>query len=210
MPGLEHGRVRPAWRRGSCALLVAVAVPKDVAVVRIDPPRGLRPAHWADSADLVVGAAVLAMGNPLALEGAVTEGIISATGRTVTVPATGASPQLTLPDMVQTSAGVHPMTSGGALVALDGTVVGVPTAWVTAGVDAAPAGFAIPADDVRSLADQLIADGVVTRSGRADVGAQLTTVLDGVGRPRGVGVVSVEPADRPTGRGSAPATSSSR
>jgi S1-C subfamily serine protease len=59
------------------------------------------------------------MGNPLGLTGSVTNGIISATGRTVTEPA-GSGPGATLPDVIQTSAAVNPGNSGGALVDLAG------------------------------------------------------------------------------------------
>ncbi|WP_171058145.1 S1C family serine protease [Modestobacter altitudinis] len=176
--------------------VVGTFTPNDLAVVKIDPPRGLRPASWANSAELAVGTPVLAMGNPLGVSGTVTDGIVSATGRTVTVPANGTSPELTLPDMIQTSAAVSPGNSGGALVALDGSVVGVPTATVATegGPAAGVTGFAIPADDVLALADQIIETGTVTRPGRASIGAEVTTVLDPTtGRPRGLGVVAVDP-----------------
>jgi S1-C subfamily serine protease len=64
---------------------------------------------------------VLAVENPLGFSGSVTDGIISATGRTVSEPAA------TLPDVVQTSAAINPGNSGGALVDLTGQVVGIPT-----------------------------------------------------------------------------------
>ena len=69
----------------------------------------------------------MAMGNPLGLTGSVTDGIISATGHTVTEPAGGSSPGATLPEAIQTSASINPGNSGGALVNLAGDVIGVPT-----------------------------------------------------------------------------------
>jgi S1-C subfamily serine protease len=98
--------------------------------------------------------------------------------------------------MIQTSAPINPGNSGGALVDLNSQVVGIPT---LAAVDqqeggAAPGiGFAIPSNQVKSIADQLIATGKVTHSGRAALGVRVTTVTDRSGRPQGVGVVDVTP-----------------
>ena len=80
------------------------------------------PATFGDSSKLVVGDIVLAVGNPLGLQSSVTEGIVSAVGRTVTESGT-----VTLPNVIQTSAPINPGNSGGALVDLAGEVVGIPT-----------------------------------------------------------------------------------
>jgi S1-C subfamily serine protease len=184
------------------ATLVGSYPPNDLAVVHVPEPAGLRPAAFGDSAQVRVGEIVLAMGNPLGLSSTVTNGIVSATGRTVTEPASQESPGATLPNTIQTSAPINPGNSGGALVDLVGQVVGIPT---LAAVDsqqggAAPGiGFAIPSNDVRRIADQLIASGTVSSSGRAALGVQATTVTDRSGQPQGVGVVSLTPggaADR--------------
>ena len=169
--------------------VVGTFAPNDLAVVKIDPPRGVHPASWADSAELAVGTPVLAVGNPLGLSGTVTDGVVSATGRTVTVPATATSPQMTLPDVIETSAAVDPGSSGGALVALDGSVVGVSVAGVSTG----GTGLAVSADDVLTLAGQIIEAGAVTRPGRASIGAEVAAMVTADGRPRGLGVVSVAP-----------------
>jgi S1-C subfamily serine protease len=176
------------------ATLVGSYPANDVAVVRVADGSALRPATFGDSARVEVGEIVLAMGNPLGLSATVTNGIISATGRTVTEPTSQESPGATLPDTLQTSAAINPGNSGGALVDLDGHVVGIPT---LAAVDqqiggAAPGiGFAIPSDDVKRIADQLIASGTVTDSGRAALNARVVTVTDSAGRPQGTGVVDV-------------------
>jgi S1-C subfamily serine protease len=120
-----------------------------------------------------VGDFVLAIGNPLGLRSSVTEGIVSALGRQVS-EASGYA----LPDVIQTSAEINPGNSGGALVNLDGEVVGIPTlgkAPPTGGSNAPGIGFAISSNRARTIADQLIASGRVTDSGRADAGLTLQT-----------------------------------
>ena len=180
------------------ATLVGSYPPNDLAVVRVTGGESLRPATFGDSSDVEVGQIVLAMGNPLGLEATVTNGIVSAIGRTVTEPASAASPGATLPDAIQTSADINPGNSGGALVDLAGDVIGIPTLAALqpqAGAAAPGIGFAIPSNQVTHLADQLVEDGVVTDSGRAALGVRVRTVVDRSGEPQGVGVVDVIPGD---------------
>ena len=162
----------------------------------MDDPGQLKPAQFGDSSKVDVGQIVLAMGNPLGLEATVTNGIVSATGRTVSEPAGPDSPGATIPDAIQTSADINPGNSGGALVDLRGHVIGIPTlAAVNPEVGAAApgSGFAIPSSQAQRLADQLIKDGVVTDSGRGALGVRVRTVADQSGKPVGVGVVDVVP-----------------
>jgi putative serine protease PepD len=182
------------------ATLVGTYQPDDLAVIKLDqPPPSLHSAHFGDSARLQVGDIVMAMGNPLGLTGSVTEGIISATGRTVTEPAGGSSPGATLPEAIQTSASINPGNSGGALVDLAGDVIGIPTLAALEpsgdGGGTAPApgiGFAIPSNVVTDIAGQLIAhNGHVVNSHRAQLGVRVATVVDPTGQPVGMGVVSV-------------------
>lgn len=182
------------------ATLVGAYPPDDLAVIRLDqPPPSLHPAHFGDSTKLRVGQIVMAMGNPLGLTGSVTNGIISATGRTVTEPA-GSGPGATLPEIIQTSAAINPGNSGGALVDLAGDVIGIPTLAAlepqSEGLGgAAPGiGFAIPSHLVTDIAGQLIAhDGHVVNSHRAALGVEVVTVVGPDGQPAGVGVLSVTP-----------------
>jgi S1-C subfamily serine protease len=151
--------------------LVGSYKPDDIAVIRISAP-GLTPATFGDSSRLSVGDFVLAMGNPLGLQSSVTEGIVSALGRQVTEPTGNA-----LPDTIQTSAAINPGNSGGALVDLNGQVVGIPTLEATdpqIGGSAAGIGFAISSNRAKLIADQLIAGGKVTSSGRAYLGIQIS------------------------------------
>jgi S1-C subfamily serine protease len=174
------------------ATLVFSYPEQDLAVVRLDRvPDGLRPAAFGDSAKVEVGQIVLAMGSPLGLSSSVTQGIVSATGRTVSEPRTGGGTGATIANMVQTSAAINPGNSGGALVNLDGQVIGIPTLAATdpgLGDSAAPGiGFAIPASTVRTIADQIVRDGRVTDSGRAALGITGRTVVDAEFQPAGPG-----------------------
>ncbi|SFE97699.1 serine protease, S1-C subfamily, contains C-terminal PDZ domain [Actinacidiphila alni] len=178
------------------ATLVAAYPAGDLAVIKLSsPPNGLRPATFADSAKVAVGQIVLAMGNPLGLSSSVTQGIVSATGRTVSEGATGGGTGATIPDMVQTSAAINPGNSGGALVDLGNEVVGIPTLAATdpqLGSGAAPGiGFAIPASTVKRIADQIIKDGKVTDSGRAALGITVRGVVDNGLQPAGAAIVKV-------------------
>ncbi|MEV0581989.1 trypsin-like peptidase domain-containing protein [Nonomuraea sp. NPDC050310] len=174
------------------AKLVASFRAGDLAVIKVDDPRGLRPARFADSSKLRVGQIVLAMGNPLGLSGSVTNGIISALGRTVQEPS-----NVTIANAIQTSAAINPGNSGGALVSLSGEVVGIPTLAATnpdLGDSAAPGiGFAIPSNTATDVAQQIIKDGKVTNTHRAALGIRGTTVLGADGQPAGVQVYSVIP-----------------
>src|SRR4029453_16170157 len=118
-----------------------------------------------------VGDVALAIGNPLGLQSSVTEGIVSALGRTV-----NEDNGVALPNVIQTSAPINPGNSGGALVDLQGQVIGIPTLAATdpqlGGGAAAGIGFAIPANIVRDIAAQLITQGRGNNSHRAWLGGE--------------------------------------
>jgi putative serine protease PepD len=128
----------------------------DLAVIHAEHGGDLRAAVLGDSSQLNVGDLVLAVGNPLGLQSSVTNGIVSALGRTINEPR-----GVVLPNLIQTSAAINPGNSGGALIDLSGHVVGIPT---LAAIDpenmqqANGIGFAIPSDTVRQVASQLISD----------------------------------------------------
>jgi S1-C subfamily serine protease len=174
------------------AKVTGVFAPDDLAVIKVESgAASLHPGSFGSSAAVRVGEIVLAMGNPLGLTGTVTDGIVSATGRTVSE---GQGSSAVIISAIQTSAAINPGNSGGALVNLAGQVIGIPTLAATdpqLGGAAAGIGFAIPADTVTSIAGQLIATGNVTHSGRASLGIQAQTVADAAGQPAGAGVVSV-------------------
>ncbi len=165
--------------------LVGTFTGDDLAVIKVNGTN-LHPATFGDSSKLAVGDIVLAVGNPLGLQSSVTQGIVSAVGRTVSEP-NGAA----LPNVIQTSAAINPGNSGGALVDISGDVVGIPT---LAAVDqqlggSAPGiGFAISSNVATDIANQLITNGKVVDSHRAFLGVQVT---DASGAPGAV-VVSVQ------------------
>ena len=130
----------------------------DAAVVKISSEGvDLSPATIGDSAELVVGQPVLAMGYAFALPGdpIITNGIISATG--VSTPA---SPQLTIVDMVLHTAPINDGNSGGPLLNYLGEVIGINTAVI---VETRGIGFAVNVNDAQLVAKQLIEFGEVRR-----------------------------------------------
>ncbi|WNM34618.1 trypsin-like peptidase domain-containing protein [Streptomyces sp. Li-HN-5-11] len=177
--------------------LVSSYPEQDLAVVKLDrAPGGLKAVSFADSEKVEVGQIVLAMGSPLGLSSSVTQGIVSATGRTVSEGQSGGGTGATIAGMVQTSAAINPGNSGGALVNLNGQVIGIPTLAATdpeLGGSAAPGiGFAIPASMVKTIAGQIVKYGRVVDSGRAALGITGRTVVDSGLQPAGVAVIDVK------------------
>lgn len=148
----------------------------DLAVVKITPPSsGLTVATLGDSSKLQVGQDVLAIGNPLGITQTVTNGIVSALGRSVNEGQGGG----TIPNAIQTDAPINPGNSGGALVDMQGNVIGIPTLTAIDPEFNTPAngvGFAIPSNRVAYIAPQIIANGSVTHTGRAYLGVRLADV----------------------------------
>lgn len=128
----------------------------DVAIVRFSAQGDLPVLPLGDSDQMQVGDWVLALGNPFGVGMSVTAGIISATGRG---PGINEREQY-----LQTDAAINPGNSGGPLINLYGEVVGINTAISTQSGGYDGIGFAIPANNVRWIADQLIQDGKVSRS----------------------------------------------
>jgi putative serine protease PepD len=149
----------------------------DIAVVRAQNASGLTPIAVGSSANLRVGQDVVAIGSPLGLEGTVTTGIISALNRPVAAGG-DARNQNTVLDAIQTDAAINPGNSGGALVNMNGELVGINSAIATLGGDAGPQaqggsiglGFAIPVDQAKRIADELIKNGTAAH---ASLGVQV-------------------------------------
>ncbi len=130
----------------------------DLAVVKIQPPGNMAVAALGDSSKLRVGQEVLAIGNPLGITQTVTNGIISALGRTISEGQGSA----TISDAIQTDAPINPGNSGGALVDLQGNLVGIPTLTAIDPEFNTPAygvGFAIPSNRVKTIVSQVIQKG---------------------------------------------------
>jgi serine protease Do len=133
------------------ATVVAESPDKDLALIKIDAT-GLTPAVIGDPDSLEVGETVIAIGSPLGtFTETVTKGILSATGRTITVQDETTGRTETLTGLLQTDAAINPGNSGGPLLDANGRVIGVNTAVST---DAEGLGFAIPIDDAASLIEQ--------------------------------------------------------
>lgn len=148
----------------------------DIAVVRAQNVSDLTPIAIGSSADLRVGQDVVAIGSPLGLEGTVTTGIISALNRPVAAGG-DARNQNTVLDAIQTDAAINPGNSGGALVNMNGELVGVNSAIATLGANAGGPqggsiglGFAIPVDQAKRIADEIIRTGSASR---ASLGVQV-------------------------------------
>jgi putative serine protease PepD len=179
------------------ARLIGSFPPDDLAVIKVTKgDENLRPAHWANSDRAEVGQLVLAMGNPFGLTDSVTQGIISAIGRTVTGETKAGKPPMAITNALQTSAAINPGNSGGALVLLSGQVVGIPTLSATNPSQAGTAegiGFAIPANTVRLIANQLVQHGRVITSERASLQVLDSTHTDSKSNPDGVSVDATKP-----------------
>ena len=171
----------------------------DLAVVKITPPKnGLTVATLGDSSKLLVGQEVLTIGNPLGITETVTNGIVSALGRSVSEGSGGAI----IPNAIQTDAPINPGNSGGALVDLQGNLIGIPTLTAIDPEFNTPAngvGFAIPSNRVKFIAPQIIQTGKVVHTGRAALGISATDVTpslaaqDGLAVDHGVLIVSTTP-----------------
>jgi S1-C subfamily serine protease len=138
------------------AQLTGTDAADDLAVLKIAVPQGGGSvATLGNSAQLQVGQAVLAIGNPLGDTETVTNGIVSALKRSVSEGQGGA----TIPNAIQTDAAINPGNSGGALVDMQGNVVGIPTLTAIDPEFNTPAngvGFAIPSNRVKSIMTQFI------------------------------------------------------
>jgi S1-C subfamily serine protease len=186
--GVEGAEIRAVFSdgSGSAARIVGRDPASDIAVLKVEKP-GLVPAQLGDSADVVVGDPVVAIGSPLGLAGTVTTGIVSALERPVRLSGEGSDTNAVI-SAVQTDAPINPGNSGGALVDATGAVIGINTAIASVGGGSVGLGFAIPIDTVRDIAEQLISTG---RAVHAALGINARSVTDGT--RDGALVLNVEP-----------------
>lgn len=186
------------------ASVVGTDASTDLAVIRLKQiPKELTQIDFADSDKLAVGAPVMAIGNPLGLSGSVTTGIISALNRPVTTSSSeqssGSSDGVVVTSAIQTSAPINPGNSGGALVNAEGQLIGINSSIASLSSSSGSQsgsigiGFAIPANQVRNITDQLIAtgsarhaylgitseDGTATVNGVTTSGAEVASVQAG-------------------------------
>ncbi len=148
------------------ARLVGAEHDKDIAVLKIEaPPELLKPISVGQSAGLLVGQKVLAIGNPFGWDQTLTTGVVSALGREI--------PSLTgrkIRDVIQTDAAINPGNSGGPLLDSAGRLIGVNTQISSPTGVSAGIGFAVPVDTVNEIVPDLIRYGYVKKAG---LGVQL-------------------------------------
>ncbi len=136
------------------AQLVGTNTADDLAVVRIQPFANMTVAQIGDSSRLVVGQEVMAIGNPLGITETATKGIVSALNRSV-AESTGT----TVSNAIQTDAAVNPGNSGGALINLQGQLIGIPTLTAVnteSNTAANGVSFAIPSNLVQTVVQQIL------------------------------------------------------
>ncbi|WP_406268641.1 trypsin-like peptidase domain-containing protein [Actinacidiphila glaucinigra] len=160
------GQVKPAT-------IVGRDTGYDLAVIKVNGVKELHPLTLGDSDAAQVGDPVVAIGAPYGLEGTVTSGIISATQRPITAGGETNSSDVSYVDAIQTDAPINPGNSGGPLVDAKGLVIGINSAIRSADSGTDPfgngsqggsigLGFAIPVNQAKRVAEQLINDGKAT------------------------------------------------
>ncbi|MGC2857063.1 DegQ family serine endoprotease [Novispirillum sp. DQ9] len=195
--GADEIRVVLNDRREFAAEVLGADEKTDLAILRlIDPPADLSVLPFGKADALEVGDLVLAIGNPFGVGQTVTSGIVSALARTTIGVADFRS-------FIQTDAAVNPGNSGGALVTMDGALVGINTAIYSRDGGSNGIGFAIPSEMVQAVLAGILDGGKVVRSwlgaNGQPVGPDIAQSL-GLDRPGGVLVNHVS-ADSPAARG---------
>lgn len=163
----------------------------DIAILRIQGGDGNFPfLQFADSDTLEVGDLVLAIGNPFGVGQSVTQGIVSALGRSI-------SAKTNAPAFIQTDAAVNPGNSGGALVDLSGRLVGINTAILSGSGASHGIGFAVPSNLVKVFVESAIAGRKVQRpwlGARIDSITRETAQGLGLDRAQGALVSRISPS----------------
>jgi putative serine protease PepD len=202
------------------ATIVGTDPSTDLAVIKLtNGPKDLKAIALGDANAIKVGDQVMAVGNPLGLAGTVTTGIVSALNRPVTTSdaqeqqPTDPNQQQQQPtsepvvtNAIQTSAAINPGNSGGALVNAGGQLIGINSAIASLGSSSGSSsqsgnigiGFAIPVNEARSIAEQLISTGKATHP-YLGVGSKDDVVADGSAKRAAAvlsNVVSGTPADK--------------
>ncbi len=152
------------------AKLIGTDAESDLAVIKIEET-GLKAAVFSDSSKLVVGETAIAVGNPLGeLGGTVTQGIISALDREITIEGQTMN-------LLQIDAAINPGNSGGGLFNSSGELIGIVNAKTSAsGIEGL--GFAIPSNTAQKVATDLIENGYV--SGKVKLGVTMIEINDKV------------------------------
>jgi len=143
------------------AKVVGVEPRKDIAVLKVDAPKGLlEPVRVGKHADLDVGQKTIAIGNPFGLDHTLTTGIVSALGRQM--QGIGG---VTIRDMIQTDAAINPGNSGGPLLDSQGRLIGMNTMIYSKSGSSAGIGFAVPVSTIARVVPQIIKSGKAEQLG---------------------------------------------
>jgi putative serine protease PepD len=182
---------RSGTTKSLSATLVGTNPVDDVALLRINGASNLPVVTFGNSNALEVGDAVVAIGNALGLAAGtptVTQGIVSALGRTVTAGTASATETLT--NMIQTDAAINPGNSGGPLLDSNGDVIGMNTAvagTLSDGENTQNIGFAIPVATIESLLKSLMAGESVVTHG-AFIGVEIESMTPSLRQEYGFSV----------------------
>ena len=191
----SEGTITVTFTNGTTvpATIVGRDTSYDLAVIKVNKT-GLTTASLGNSASVVVGDTAIAVGSPLGLESTVTSGIISALNRPVSAGGSGESSFI---NAIQTDAAINPGNSGGALVDAQGKLIGINSAIATLPSSSGQTGsiglgFAIPINQAKRIADELIATG---KSTHPVIGVQVDFQYTGNGA-RLLSVANGGPADK--------------
>ncbi|RJQ81909.1 PDZ domain-containing protein [Amycolatopsis panacis] len=167
--GANGGQIQAAFPDGrkATASVVGRDPTTDIAVVKVSGVANLTPVQLGRSDDLRVGQPVVAIGSPFALAGTVTSGIVSSLHRPVKAGGEQQGDQNTVMDAIQTDAAINPGNSGGPLANASGQVIGINSAIYSPNSGQGSGGqggnvgigFAIPIDQARRTADDIIKTG---------------------------------------------------
>lgn len=157
-------RLTVSFKNGKtlAAKIVGAEPRKDIAVLRVKPEglRGLQAMPLAESSKLQVGQKAVAIGSPFGLDQTLTQGVISALGRSI--PGVGG---VTIRDMIQTDASINPGNSGGPLLDSRGFLLGMNTMIFSESGSSAGIGFAVPSSTINRIVTQIIKNGRVVQVG---------------------------------------------
>lgn len=164
----------------------------DIAVIKIEAA-GLSPIEWGDSSSMVVGDEAIAIGAPLGLQNTVTDGVVSAVNRSISISDSSDGYNFQLPNgestiskqpvvlpVIQTDASINPGNSGGALLNANGQLVGINVAIASSGNSdgSIGVGFSIPSNLVKRIVDELMDVG---EASHGKIGAMVSAVSGATG-----------------------------
>ena len=178
--------------KGKQVTVVGTDSKTDIAVLKIDLETDLQYARFGDSDRIEIGDWAIAFGSPFGFNQTMTVGVISAKGRTHIPLSHGPTYQ----DFIQTDAAINSGNSGGPLVNINGEVIGINTAIASPSGGNVGIGFAIPINLAKSIANQLVKKGTITR-GWLGVSVQELTpeIAEGLGLEETEGVIIAKVID---------------